>query len=278
MTLPLTMNGRLSECLLLSYRTPARTVRNLIPRCMELVTCDGWAFWNVVACTVENMRPAGVPRRLGVSYHHVAYRLLVKARTADGETLRGLYFVRSDADSRLISKFGNAMTDFRFHPAAVEFSRADDNGSDLLTVSVQGPGDDGKGDALARVLAPRGDGNGAADTVPPLGSPFRSAAEAAEFLKYCPLGLSVDLDGRYLRLAEVVRDEKAWREQPVRVIEAHWPFLRELGQDQLHLERATRVAPIDYKWRLGRRAAVAPLTASPPTRRKTESPAHAAAA
>jgi hypothetical protein len=276
MTLPLTMNGRLSECLLLSYRTPARTVRDLVPPCMELVTRDGWAFWNVVACTVESMRPAGVPRALGVSYHHVAYRLLVKAKTAGGETLRGLYFVRSDADSRLISKFGNAMTDFRFHPAAVEMSRADDNGSELLTVSVRGPGEDGKGDALARVLAPRGDGNG--ETVPPLGSPFRSAAEAAEFLKYCPLGLSVDLDGRFLRLAEVVRDEKAWLERPVRVIEAHWPFLRELGQDQLQLERATRVAPIDYKWRLGRTAAVAPRTAPAPTRRKTESPARAAAA
>jgi hypothetical protein len=272
------MNGRLSECLLLSYRTPARTVRDLVPPCMELVTRDGWAFWNVVACTVENMRPAGVPRRLGVSYHHVAYRLLVRAKTADGATLRGLYFVRSDADSRLVSEFGNAMTDFRFHPATVELSRADDNGSELLTVSVRGTGQDGKGDALARVLAPRGDANVAADPMPPLGSPFHSAEEAAEFLKYCPLGLSVDLDGRYLRLAEVVRDEKAWRERPVRVIEAHWPFLRALGQDQLHLERATRVAPIDYKWRLGRKAAVAPLTAVPPAPRRTESPARAAAA
>src|SRR5215213_8264418 len=101
MTFPVAMNGRLSECLLLSYRTPARAVRKLVPGHLELVTRDGWAFWNVLACRVEGMRPAGVPKSLGVDYHHVAYRLHVKARTAAGETLRGLYFVRSDADSNL---------------------------------------------------------------------------------------------------------------------------------------------------------------------------------
>ena len=31
MTFPLAMNGRLSECILLSYRTPARSVRKLVP-------------------------------------------------------------------------------------------------------------------------------------------------------------------------------------------------------------------------------------------------------
>ena len=76
--------GRLSDCLLLSYRTPADAVRQLLPRGLELVTRGPFAFWNVVACRVDGMRLAGLPASCGVSYSHVAYRLHVQARTGNG--------------------------------------------------------------------------------------------------------------------------------------------------------------------------------------------------
>jgi len=251
----------------MSYRTPADTVRHLVPRQMELLTRGTWAFWNVVACTVEGMRPAGAPRCLGVDYHHVAYRLHVRARTADGQTLSGLYFVRSDADSGLVGRFGNALTDFHFNPAGVELSRE----SGVVTLAVQGRHDE-SADALVRVSTEEL----AAPTLAE-GSPFASAEEADRFLEYCPLGLSVDLDGRYLHLAEVRRDASAWRERPVRVIEAHWKFFRHLGQDDVHFERATRVDPIDYRWRLGRRLALATGPAPAPTAMRPAEAARAAA-
>ena len=270
MNLNLTTAGTLSECLLLSYRAPAESVRHLVPRGLDLVTRGGFAFWNVVACTVGNMRPAWMPTCCGVSYHHVAYRLHVQARTATGDgTLRGLYFVRSDADSALIGRLGNWFTDFRFHPARVELS----NRSGVLTVAVQGGGEvpdprDGEpagdlGDAIARVSV---DGN-VADSAPTLapGSPFASSAEAERVLRYAPLGMSVDLDGRYVKLAEVIRDEAAWSERPVRVLESHFRFFDALGlsRSDVELERATRVAPIEYRWRLGRRAALATAPHAP---------------
>lgn len=253
MTFPLAMNARLSECLLLSYRTPARSVRQLVPKGLDLVTRDGWAFWSVAACAVESMRPAGVPKFLGVNFNHVSYRLHVKARTAAGRTLRGLYFVRSDADSDLVGRFGNLLTNFRFHGAAVELGRAGRDGGDVMTLAVTGRGDEAANDALVRVST---DPGGAGCAAAP-GSPFGSAADAEQFLEYCPLGVAPDLDGRYFELAEVVRDESQWRERPVRVIEAHWNFFKHLGQNELHLERATRVDPLDYHWRLGRRAEIA---------------------
>ena len=270
MTLPIVMKGRLADCVLMSYRTPAHTVRRLLPRGMELVTRGGWAFWNVVACRVEAMRPVRTPACLGVTYNHVAYRLLVRARTADGRTLDGLYFVRSDADSALLGRFGNLLTDFRFHPARVELSNGRDAAADVLTLAVQGSEE--RADALVRI-APADATVAALDRE----SPFRSAADAAQFLKYRPLGLSIDLDGRYVHLAEVTRDESAWRERPVRVIEAHWKFFDALGQDDVHLERATRVDPLDYRWRLGRRARVAAPLAPRPTVRRPAAAARAAA-
>jgi hypothetical protein len=227
---------------------------------MDLVTRDGWAFWNVVACRVEAIRPAGAPACLGVDYHHVAYRLHVKARTVRDGTLDGLYFVRSDADSRLVGRFGNLLTPFRFNPASVELSVAPRDGGDVLTVAVNGRDEEAANDALVRVAS----GAGAAPQPAP-GSPFDSAADAERFLKYRPLAVAPDLDGRYLELVEVVRDESKWRERPVRVIEAHFKFLQRLGQDELHLERATRVDPIDYRWRLGRRAEVVLPEAPVPT-------------
>ena len=278
MTLPLAMNGRLSESLMLSYRTPARSVRHLVPRGLELETRGGYAFWNVLACRVEAVRPAGVPRRLGVTFNDVAYRLHVRAKTAAGETLRGLYFVRSDADSGLVARFGNALTAFRFSAADVELSRARVDGSDVLTLAVMGRREaDEAADALVRVATGGRAGSGPAALSD--GSPFTSPAEVAVFLKYRPLGLSVDLDGRYLEMTEVVRDEAAWRERPVSVIEAHWKFLDGLGQDELRVERATRVDAIDYRWRLGRRALLAPaVTTTPAPTQRRPAPAVRAAA
>ena len=263
MTLNLTTAGRLAECLLLSYRTPAAPARGLLPRGLELVTRGGFAFWNVVASRVEHMRPAGLPEWCGVSYHHVAYRLHVQAQAANGDgTLRGLYFVRSDADSGVVGTLGNCLTDFRFHRADVELS----NGNGVLTLAVRGRNEqpdprDGEpagdvGDAIARVAVETGDAG--ASLAPPPGSPFATAADAERVLKYAPLAMSVDLDGRYLKLVEVLRDEAAWSERPVRVLESHFRFFDTLGLERqdVQLERATRVTPLEYRWRMGRRVAL----------------------
>jgi hypothetical protein len=71
-------------------------------------------------------------------------------------------------------------------------------------------------------------------------------------LKYAPLGLSISKSGRRVRVAEVIRDEVQWREEPVEVEAADWSYPRSLGLRDLRLVRATRAAPIDYRWRIGR--------------------------
>lgn len=236
----LTMEGRLDECLLLSYRAPASSVQYLLPKGLELVTRDLWAFWNIVVCHIDRMRPAGMPRVFGLSYYHVAYRLLVRARTADGQTIDGLYFVRSDADSLLVSKFGNLASDFRFHAATVEWKNQANN----LIFEVR-DSENGIGDAQLRIDL---------DAEPRLadGSCFASFDEARAFLKYRPLGLACESNGERLKFAEVFRDESKWDEKAISVAEARWNFFDHLKQNEVQLELATRVAPIDYRWRLGR--------------------------
>jgi uncharacterized protein YqjF (DUF2071 family) len=226
--------GRLEDCVLLSYRTPAERVRHLVPRGLELTTHGGFAFWNVVACRVVAMRPRGLSSIAGMTFHQVAYRLYVRA----GEE-SGLYFVRSDVDSRFVATTGNWVSDFRFHPAtirrrrepgAVRYEVKDTDGADAV-VCVQS------------CAAVRADADSCFDT----------PEEAARVLKYRPVAFAPDEDGKRARLAEVFRDEGRWEERAVSVVEARFGFLEALGQDELVLERAIEVAPLDYRWRIGRR-------------------------
>jgi len=242
----ITMTGRLTQCILLAYRTPAAGVAHLLPAGLRPLTRGEWAFWNVVACRVECMRPRGLPALAGLSYFHVAYRLYVRAMLADGRELQGLYFVRSDADSTLIAATGNLMTDFRFHRAAIA---AEETPAGGLRYDVRTP--EGVAD-LGLSVVPSDDAHAAPDTC------FPSPDAARAFLHYQPLGLSVSARGTKLRVAEVLRDESAWRETPLRVERADVAFLDHLGQREARLELATLVAPIAYRWRLGRRERLAP--------------------
>lgn len=236
----ITMEGRLDECLLLSYRAPARSVQYLLPNGLELIRRNGWAFWNIVLCHVDRLRPAGLPGALGISYHHIAYRLLVRAKTSDGRTIDGLFFVRSDSDSLLVSKAGNLASDFRFHAATIERKYQADN-----LIFVARDSEQGIADAHLRVDLSR-------EPRAAMDSCFDSLDEARAFLKYRPLGLTCDSKGRTLKLAEVFRNESKWDEKAVSVVESGWKFFDHLKQDDVQLELATRVAPIDYRWRLGR--------------------------
>ncbi|MEM9752620.1 MAG: DUF2071 domain-containing protein [Planctomycetota bacterium] len=246
----LSMTGTLDRCLLLSFRTPADSVQHLLPPGLELMRRGPYAFWNVVLCHVHKMRPVGVPEALGMSYHHVAYRLRVQAMTDRANTRQGLYFVRSDADAALLGAVGNRLSDFRFNRASVSWRASLEEaaprhdgipGFETITVSTA----DGRADAELTF-------NHQTPAAHPADSCFPTHEDVRAALKYEPLGLATNKRGQ-LKLAEVFRDEHAWREDVVEVTHARFGFFDTLGQTDTHLELATRVAPLPYRWRLGRR-------------------------
>ena len=235
----LTMVGRLSECLLFSYSTPEPTVRHLVPGELQLVTHRGRAFWNIVISTIQDMRPAGFPRWSGITYQHVAYRLYVRANPAQGDPIRGLYFLRSDVNSPLIWVTGNPLTDFRFHRANILIV---EQGERIKVKIASTAGSIGNAEVTVSLKSSEAVTTGL----------FGSPDEQEQLLKYQPLGISIGRHHR-IRLAEVVRDESRWSEKPIAVEAARWNFLGHLRQNQITLERATRVAALDYEWRLGGR-------------------------
>jgi hypothetical protein len=236
---PMAMVGTVERCWLFAFRTPVEDAAARLPAPLTPVTRDGFAFWNVVVCRVGSMRPRLVPRFLGMSYWHVAYRLYARFQPATGRPIEGLHFLRSDCDRPLLAAMGNLVTDFRFHTAEVTVEEHDSR----LRLRIGSP------DAPARAEVDR---RRPVDLSP--GSPFRTVEEAAAFLKYQPAGLSVEPDGR-VNVVRIGRDERAWRATPVAVTEQHWSFLE--GMPALP-ELATEVDPIRYHWHSGERVEARP--------------------
>jgi hypothetical protein len=236
----LEMVGRIDECFLLSYGINPEQAAPLVPAGLELITCRGAAFFNIVICHVDRMRMRFMPHALGVTYWHIAYRVQVRATVAGDRSFEGLYFLRSDTDRPLFGAVGNRLTDFHFHAARVQFWNHDEAAWRLRVEPTAG-------DASASLAVRRAASNSLAP-----GSPFVSLEDRERVLKYAPFGLSVSETGQCVRVAEVIRDEALWREEPVEVEAADWSYPRSLGLRDLLLVRATRVAPIDYRWRIGR--------------------------
>jgi Uncharacterized conserved protein (COG2071) len=230
---PLVMVGTIERCWLFTYQTPVDDARALVPSELELVTRGDRAFWNMVICRLKAMRPKGFPAFAGFSYWHVAYRLYVRCYPRNGPPIEGIYFTRSDCDSRLMTGMGNLLTDYRFHTAGIRIVEE----APQLHIAVHSP------DAPARITLDRA-------TPPrlPDDSAFASLEEAAAFLKYQPFGISQDRRGR-ANIVAIERDESAWQSRLIHVSAAEWAFL---AGKRLRPEICYEVAPIDYQWNRGR--------------------------
>jgi uncharacterized protein DUF2071 len=124
------------RCLLVNFAVEPSLLAGALPPSIEPDVHKGRAFLSVVVGQMERMRPAGVPRALGITYNQIVYRAVVRC---SGE--RGVHFLRSDADSRMMSAFGNLMSFFRFHRSLIAF-RSHDGVLDLdVTTSSRIPGD-----------------------------------------------------------------------------------------------------------------------------------------
>jgi len=241
MTFSFAMNGRVADCVQLNYRTPAESVRALLPEGLELVTRGPWAFWNVMCCRVEKLRPSGVPKVCGLTYTHVAYRLQVQAMNERAEVVRGLYFTRSDADARVAALLGNRLTDLRLHPAAITLDAGDCGVRCVVS---------GTDDALGNLEldAAHAPARLASDSC------FPSIEDARRFCRYTPNGLAVTNAGgkRLLRITRVSRPEHAWSETPLAIHSAKLGYFDAIGQtEHVQLEWACRLSPMDYRWDVG---------------------------
>jgi len=114
---PVPMRTMFRHCFLVNFAVRPDVLASRLPDHVRPDVHDGWSYLSIVIAEMERMRPAFLPRALGITYSQVVYRAVVVCGRE-----RGAYFVRSDADNALIVLAGNALTFFRFHRADATWS------------------------------------------------------------------------------------------------------------------------------------------------------------
>lgn len=233
------MQGRLFGCAILYYRTPADSLKKILPPGLSLLTHNNWAFWSIVACRVDELRPGFLPSFMGIRYNQIAYRLMVTAKTKTEGEIKGLYFVRTDVNHIHAAKMGNFFSDFNYHQSKITFFRNNSSVTCDVIGQVGAPGN-------AKISLSYSN-----EWFQPKDSCFSSGQEAASFFGVPPSNLVPMPDGKTLSVARAIPDNEKWTPQPVTVHEASFAYLNHLKQTQTVLESALYVNQVRYNWEFG---------------------------
>ena len=106
---------------LLNYSIDPAVLRRLVPEALELDLANCRGYVTVVCADMIRMRPAPLPRALGITYDQVVYRVPVRYRDEPG-----LFFLGSDAAQRLMVVAGAVFSMFRVRRSATRITDAGD--------------------------------------------------------------------------------------------------------------------------------------------------------
>ncbi len=233
---PITMQGHIDQCWLLTYRMPIEQFSPILPAELTATEYQGYGFWNIVICHVAHMRPWFAPQAVGINYWHVAYRIYVNLKTSFG-IQQGLYFVRSDCDNRLLAWAGNLVTNFNFHHTPIVVNRS----VEQTRISIKST--TANADIVIDNQQPA---QLASDSV------FESLEQAAKQLKYPARGIALSKPGE-ANIVSIERDEASWQHSLRHVQQAEFQLLK---QYPVQPEICYEIQPIDYRWLRGYRRKV----------------------
>ncbi len=121
--LPFEVLGELHDVHLFNFSVAEAEMRGLVPEPFRAVVYGGRCWVSVVSVLLKRMRPGGIDIGLGAVYRHVAYRVLVDCPVLAGGGVdweRGIYFLDSFTDNRVMQWSGNVMTAFKFTYAKID--------------------------------------------------------------------------------------------------------------------------------------------------------------
>lgn len=233
---PLPMRTVFRHCFLVNFAVRPDVLASRLPDHLRPDVHDGWSYLSIVIAEMERMRPAFLPRALGITYSQVVYRAVVVCGRE-----RGAYFVRSDADNALMALAGNALTFFRFHRADATWSFS----AGTTRFSLRPRGGEAAGIDAEYVLAD------AKDQMPAT-SRFATLDRAQCFLTelYVAFGTK-RRDGR----VDAVRIQRNdWRSRVVRDRVASYEAMKSgvvFGPGEAELDSIFYVERLNYRWHRG---------------------------
>ena len=102
---PPTLAAAIQRRILVNYRVESDVLASLLPPPFRPVVVSGYGVAGICLIRLGAVRPAGIPRALGVTTENAAHRVAVEWDTADGP-VTGVYIPRRDTSSRLAVALG----------------------------------------------------------------------------------------------------------------------------------------------------------------------------
>ena len=232
------IQAHFNSSLVLAYALPKSALQPLLPPGLVLDTYKEFGFLSITLVHTTDLRPAFVPKGMGISFFLCGYRIFTRYQTRSGQSLRGLQILRSDTNRRSLRVFGNLLTHYAYELSSWDVRRTESS----FTIRVSTP--DHKADlhVEADIAAP---------ARLPAGSPFANLDEALEFAG--PLPYTFDYERQTHSIIRVEGVRRQWNPRPVQVQVHRNGFLE---QDAFRkagaiLANAFFLEDVPYAWRRG---------------------------
>ncbi len=230
------VHGVIRRRLLVNYRADADVVKRLLPSPFRPKLHEGHAIAGICLIRLEEIRPRGFPRVLGLSSENAAHRIAVLWDDASGSH-EGVYIPRRDTGSLINHVVGGRLFPGEHNRAAFRVEEAGDRIA-LRMVS---------GDGLVRV-----DVHGHVAAELPKTSTFRTTAEASAFFEAGSVGYSATASRK--RLDGVVLSTLSWKVAPLaieRVSSSYFEDGTAFPEGSVTFDCALIMRNVTHEWQAG---------------------------
>ena len=229
---PFSVKAYFDQSLVLAYAVPAEELRKYVPENLELdLYNDTHAFVALAMVETRELRPGVFPKFLGRSFTLLGYRAFVRYKGRDDRNRRGLYILRSETNSPLMTLSGNIFTQYNYKTIDLNWQKNSD-GSQIIETK-QG----------LHVKT----GPSAEDVGLPASSPFPDWRQARRFAG--PMPFTFTQNAGKMITVEGVRSK--WDPAPVEILEHKVPFFEQLGFSECILANAFVINDVPYEWKKG---------------------------
>jgi len=206
------MTATIERRLLVNYRADPEILARLLPEPFRPQLVAGFGLAGICLIRLDGLRPAAIPRRLGLTAENAAHRVAVEWDTAEG-VRTGVYIPRRDTSSRLIAIAGG-----RLFPSVHQLAsfQVEEHGGRYRVVLA----------ALDGGTHVRVEASVAADL--PSGSVFGSLAEASRFFRQGAIGWSATARPGVYDGVEL--DTPTWKMEPARLEAVESSFFDDPGR------------------------------------------------
>jgi len=229
------IKGIIRRRILLNYRATPDVVSAILPPRFRPKLFKDHAVVGICLIRLEEIRPKGLPKILGIASENSAHRIAVEWENENGDPCAGVFVPRRDTDSRL-----NALAGGRLFPGVHHLSRFQVNDHDgLISIKVTRPDHE----------APLVDLQVKETTTFPERSIFTSLSEASKFFEAGCIGYSSRpnsgiLDGLLLKVPN-------WQVSPLEVSHVRSSYFDDhtlFPPESIQLDHALLMRDISHEW------------------------------